>query len=331
MKTTKMENGKPEIFSKPKLGLKRRVIRKYFSLKFKIKQIEFNWEKITLNFFIFLAFFSIIIGLIIFIIFLAKLSKDYSISGDILLLDKSGEVGDFVGGVVGAIWALTGVLLFYATLRLQSRELAENRKHFQMSRLTEIIYKQLDLFNSQLLNFKLKDIERDIEGELNEYKGRAAINQLRKRVENIKEINKESEQGKQKAMYQFLGESFAFIELNKIELQNIYEELDDQISVIRSILIKEDIPPDDLNELKSLFLRNIGRDFLNSSALLGQLMESYITYKDQKGEPLDILYSPEYSIKQRISVMKEFRNIQYNKQSIKEYLKSRQMYNDTTF
>ncbi|HCM78097.1 MAG TPA: hypothetical protein DIS90_17060 [Cytophagales bacterium] len=297
-------------------------------------RFEFDKEKITINFFIGLAFFSIAIGLVIFGVFLFKLSKDYSISSDNVILDKSGQVGDFVGGIVGAIWALTGVLLFYATLRLQSRELAENRKHFQMSRLTDIIYKQLDLFNAQLSNFKLKDIERDDDDKHIEHKGRAAISLMRHRVESILQIEKgkKGEQEKHKAALRFMGENFAFIEINKNDLLNIYEELDNHVSVIRAVLIKEDIPPADLNELKSLFFRNIGRDFLNASELLEHFLEWYISFqKKQDKEKEDDIFSPEHSIKRKIAVIEEFRKKRYDEKTIKEHLRSRDMYNETSF
>jgi len=332
--TTEQNDKKQELPPQPKLSWRTQLYWRYLTLKHKVMRFEFDKEKITINFFIGLAFFSIAIGLVIFGVFLFKLSKDYSISSDNVILDKSGQVGDFVGGIVGAIWALTGVLLFYATLRLQSRELAENRKHFQMSRLTDIIYKQLDLFNAQLSNFKLKDIERDDDDKHIEHKGRAAISLMRHRVESILQIEKgkKGEQEKHKAALRFMGENFAFIEINKNDLLNIYEELDNHVSVIRAVLIKEDIPPADLNELKSLFFRNIGRDFLNASELLEHFLEWYISFqKKQDKEKEDDIFSPEHSIKRKIAVIEEFRKKRYDEKTIKEHLRSRDMYNETSF
>ena len=312
-----------------KLTLRTRLYWKYLTLWVKLKKVKFDMEKLTINFFIGLAFFSIAIGLIIFVVFLYRLSGEYSISGDSIIMDKTGQVGDFIGGTVGAIWALTGVLLFYATLRLQSKELKENRKHFQMSRLTEIIYRQLDLFNSQLLNFKLKDIDHS----KSEYVGRLAISLLRKRVESILEIHREEEkpQEKQKAMSVFMAENFAFIEINKNELFNIYEELENQVGVIRAILIKQDIPAEDLNELKSIFFRNIGRDFLNASELLIHFLDWYITFMKRQGKEIDEFFSIELSIRLKIEVIEGFRKMRYDKQTINDYLRNREMYNNTSF
>lgn len=320
-----------ELPPQPKLSLRTKVYWKYLTLKQKLRKVNFDKEKLTINFFIGLAFFSILIGLVIFVVFLYKLSKEYTIGGDSIILDKTGQVGDFIGGIVGAIWALTGVLLFYATLRLQSKELAENRKHFQMSRLTDIIYKQLDLFNQQLANFRLKDIERDDDDEHVVHTGKAAIALLRHRVESILDIEKKQQTDKEKAMFKFIAENFAFIELNKNSLLNIYEELANQVDVIRAVLIKDDIPPADLNELKSIFFRNIGKDFLNGSELLEHFLEWYITYKKKQGTIDNEFFSPEYSIKLKISVIEEFRKKRYDKKNIQDYLRSREMYNETIY
>ncbi len=332
--TTEQQDKKPKLPPKSKLNWWTRLYWKYLTLKNKLNRIEFGKEKITINFIIGLAFFSIAIGLVIFIGFLFKLSKDYSISSDSIIIEKSGQVGDFVGGIVGAIWSLTGVLLFYATLRLQSRELAENRKHFQMSRLTDIIYKQLDLLNAQISNFKLKDIVRDSDDEHIEHKGKAAISLMRHRVESILQIDKvnEDEREKQKVALRFMVENFAFIEINKNNLLNIYEELDNHVSVIRAVLIKEDIPPADLNELKSLFFRNVGRDFLNASELLEHYLDLYIKFQQkQNKEKEDDIFSPEHTIKRKIGLIEEFRKKRYDAKTIKEYLRSRDMYNATSF
>jgi hypothetical protein len=324
---------KPKVFLKPKTDFLLRFKLRFYKLKGKLKRIKFNKEKVTINFFIGLAFLSILIGLIIFIVFLYKLSNNYSVVGDNVNMEKSGQTGDFVGGIVGAIWALTGVLLFYATLRLQSKELAENRKHFQMSRLTDIIYKQLDLFNSHLTNFKLKDIERNSNNEHMEYIGRSAITILRHRVERVLDIEKVSKEKKarQKEAFRIMVENYAFIELNKDNLLNIYEELDNHVSVIRAILIKEDIPPSDLNELKSIFFRNVGRDLLNSSNLLGIFLENYLSFKKKQGEKVDDIFSIEQSIKLKIAAIEEFRKKIYDINSIKQDLRHRDIYNETSY
>jgi hypothetical protein len=45
-------------------------------------------------------------------------------------------VGDFIGGVVGSIWAFASVLLFYAALKIQQEELRQT--NLEMQRTNEI-------------------------------------------------------------------------------------------------------------------------------------------------------------------------------------------------
>ena len=326
-----MSNKKQNQEEKIKIDFKTRTRWKFLKLKYKLGKIEINKEKLTIRFFIGLAFLSITIGLIVFVVFLFKLSNEYSISGGQLLLEKSAQVGDFIGGIVGAIWALTGVLLFYATLRLQSRELAENRKHFQISRLTEIIYKQLDLFNNQLSTFELKDLDKDEDGNNLTYKGRAAFFILRQRLESITDIEKgkKDEEKRKTESYKYLAKNFAFIEINQTELQKIYNELDNHVDVIRAVLIKEAIPPFDLNELKSIFFRNVGNDLIKSSELLKFSVEWFIKFKEQQGEEFNTLFSPLHWIINHIVVIEEFRSKQYDKKLVRDYLKQRNFYNYT--
>lgn len=316
---------------KSNLNLKLRIYWSYSKIIKKIKQIRFNREKSLINSFIFLAFASIIIGIVIFIKFMIKLSANYTTEGGNILLQETGQVGDFIGGVVGAIWSLTGVLLFYATLRLQSKELSENRKHFQLSRLTDIVYKQLDYFTSHLNNFTLKDLNRDKDGLHLEYKGRAAVTLMRKRVESILEVVKEKEENDNQVIITFVAQNFAFIELNKNEFQNIFEELSNQVNVIRTVLIKDEIPPIELNELKTLFFRNVGDEFLRASELLGKYLDSYIEYKRKQNIEIHEIFSVESIIKSNISVITDFRKKHYDEKTIKDYIENREMYNKSYY
>lgn len=47
---------------------------------------------------------------------------------------KFGQFGDFIGGVVGSLWAFTGVLLFYFALQLQRKEIQLQREDLQLTR-----------------------------------------------------------------------------------------------------------------------------------------------------------------------------------------------------
>lgn len=66
--------------------------------------------------------------------------------GNISLKD-SADIGTFVNGIFGTLSAFLGVILFYFSLMLQKKELNEQRKEFQTSRYTTIIYNQLNQIN----------------------------------------------------------------------------------------------------------------------------------------------------------------------------------------
>ena len=314
-KSTKLSNGLPLKFS-------------LNSTKTRIKKSNVDIGKIWINFLIGLAFSSIVAGLIIFFVYLIKLKSNHTIFADEVDIEKTGQVGDFIGGMVGAIWSLTGVLLFYATLRLQSREFKENRIYFQLSRLTEIIYKQLEIFNKHLDTIQLKDIEQNANGQLKEYKGRAAIVLLTKRIEAIRTIQKKMEDHSDKEnLDTLMTEHFSFIEINIAEFLNIYEELGSHVDTVRAVLIKEDIPPIELNELKGIFFKNIGREFLNSSENLLSILTWHTDYKKKTDETYEELGSMEKLIKRKINSIKKFRHTYYDKETIERYLARREMYN----
>ena len=96
------------------------------------------------------------VGAIILVGFLASLAFqfDVALKGGIKL-EETGQVGDFIGGIVGSFWALAGVLLFYSALNLQRqefdlqrRELKSQRQEIAVTRITDTIYRQLEIVDS---------------------------------------------------------------------------------------------------------------------------------------------------------------------------------------
>lgn len=41
----------------------------------------------------------------------------------------TGQVGDFMGGVIGSIWALAGVFLYFSAIKMQNKELENQAKY----------------------------------------------------------------------------------------------------------------------------------------------------------------------------------------------------------
>lgn len=64
--------------------------------------------------------------------------------------DKIGQFGDFVGGLIGSIWALAGVILFYVAL-------TEQRKDFKNNR--DVLITQTESLKQQIKEFKLQRLE----------------------------------------------------------------------------------------------------------------------------------------------------------------------------
>jgi hypothetical protein len=68
-----------------------------------------------------LAIGLLIIGLIILVEFLLKLCYEGYLNEDNKMdMATIGQVGDFIGGVVGTIWSVAGILLIYATFEQQN-------------------------------------------------------------------------------------------------------------------------------------------------------------------------------------------------------------------
>lgn len=134
-----------------------------------------------------------VIGVIFLILFFIGEFK--SLKFGLINADKFGQFGDIVGGVVGSIWALAGVLLFYAAfkkqiealenqklateaaqsaielqsneLELQRKELAETRAVFQQQEKTlriqqyeSTFFNLLNLYNTTISNMDLHVFEK---------------------------------------------------------------------------------------------------------------------------------------------------------------------------
>ena len=121
---------------------KRTVLRKYF-----VKFLGFS------------TLISIILGFVVAYIVFIKLNV---LSSNMLSdLESLSKMGEFFGGIVGPIWALAGVILFYLALiyqrkelELQREELFESRKIMaNQSRTIEI--QQFENTFFQLLEFHL--------------------------------------------------------------------------------------------------------------------------------------------------------------------------------
>lgn len=89
-----------------------------------------NWIKVNRSdLIIYAAYFCTAIGLLVLICFLILINKTYDIGGEVTPdeMAQTGQVGDFIGGVIGSIWALAGVFLYFSALKLQQKEMKSQR------------------------------------------------------------------------------------------------------------------------------------------------------------------------------------------------------------
>ncbi len=104
-----------------------------------MKRVSLN--NLFIGFLGFCATVAILTGLGIIYYFFITIQKlrDSSFTVD---NDTLGMIGEFLGGTVGAIWALAGVILFYLALIYQRRELELQRQELKETR--EILENQSD-------------------------------------------------------------------------------------------------------------------------------------------------------------------------------------------
>lgn len=95
------------------------------------------------------SLFSTLLGLGIFVWFCIRgvyYEKFIDSAGD-LSLDKSALFGDFIGGCIGAIFALVGVFLLFETLKLQREESKNSSNVFKRQQFDSTFWGQLNLYN----------------------------------------------------------------------------------------------------------------------------------------------------------------------------------------
>jgi len=74
-------------------------------------------------------------------------------SNGLLNSEKVGQFGDFAGGLIGSIWALAGVILFYVALNEQRQDIETNR---------EVLKTQVKALEKQIEEFELQRQELEL-------------------------------------------------------------------------------------------------------------------------------------------------------------------------
>lgn len=134
------------------------------------------------SFFLTLSIIATVFGVCVTLWFVYRGIKyekfiDYRLS---LSLERSAQFGDFIGGCVGTLFALTSVFLLFETLKLQRAELQESRYIFKLQQFDSIFFNSLHLYNTILSS---------ISDDKNTFKGRAFLDNEKARIIKNPNIN----------------------------------------------------------------------------------------------------------------------------------------------
>lgn len=93
------------------------------------------------------------IGIFIFGLILFFWNDTLFQTDSLIKSDKVGQFGDFVGGLIGSLWALAGVILFYVALNEQRADIETNRDVLKTQ--VKALEKQIDEFELQRQELEL--------------------------------------------------------------------------------------------------------------------------------------------------------------------------------
>lgn len=160
-------------------------------------------------------------------------------------LQTASSVGDFMGGVVGAIWSFTGVLLFFLAIRLQSQELSLQRQEFVANRITGIIYQQISRVEFAIGAFEFTKIgmEKPIFG----------INGLYNLYDELSAEVERQEDADQDSVYELW-----IIRDNENELIVFFNSLLNSARAVNKVVERNEIDGNSQRDLQELFFENLG-------------------------------------------------------------------------
>lgn len=175
------------------------------------------------------------------------------IAGSLILLifnfnlEKGGQFGDAFG-IVNVFFSGMAFLMIYRSLRLQQEqldiqkeELRESRKELYENRVTNVIYKQIEMVT------KLVD---DL--EYNQFKGVDALDRIYATIEDILPLDLEDQAKKVK----WLKDNEHFLALMSILLYSLFERYRNSLHLISSILSKSPLEEIEKQHYVKLFQEN---------------------------------------------------------------------------
>lgn len=258
-----------------------------------------DWQTPTLTI---ASVISAIIGLAILIFFSLTLAKEFTIFGDSsIILDKTGQVGDFIGGLVGSLWAFTGVLLFYLSLRLQRKEfilqreeLTNQRTEFRINRLTNVIFNQISRIENQInqsIYFnKLID-------------SKAGISGIYSFNEQLRGTCSFMEAGEEKIDTQ---NDLNYISQNTKTLYELLDILSNSTKIINKLIDgSNNLCSKDKTELKFIYTENIGDEVKNMIKYIHTITKNYFFHREKEKQKDDYLMGEEGNYLKLRNITKE--------------------------
>ena len=221
--------------------------------------------QIVENFLKWMSSLLILLGAFILVFFLVRLSNYYSIIGsDPLLLPETGQVGDFIGGLVGSLWTLASVLLFYLAIRLQTKEIGNQisemsnqnktlelqREEFETNRVTQIIFHQIRRIDDFMNNFKIRLSIREFTNAV-DYSGYGAVDELNNRINPSPHSNSNANELSLSRRIDTIDEAYNDIQM----LLDIY--ISSSVALRITLDISESLSALNKNNLKRLFFENV--------------------------------------------------------------------------
>ena len=248
-----------------------------------------------------------VILLILYITFLNLVFEN--LSERALFGDSFGGLNAFVSSLAfgGIIYT---ILLQRRDLKTQRAEINYQRKEFQINRITNIIYHEIQKYNASL-----EDINLIIDStEPMTYVGEAGFRELSEKLKtfmnfgNITTVDEASTYViKDKTL--FTKEVKRQISANKEALNYIFNQLYNSVRIINLTLKDENIDTEDKEELKAIFILNLGTT-MNEIIKMFDLVISEIAKDD-----LDFII-----LDQKIEYLKTFQGNrdQYNANTYKK-------------
>lgn len=111
-------------------------------ITWKIKSLQMiRLKTIKISFLEGLAYTITFVGMLVMIVFIYSIYSTYSIGQNLSDTEMAitGQVGDFMGGVIGSIWTLSGVFLYFSAIKMQNKELENQAKYRREDSIMEAI------------------------------------------------------------------------------------------------------------------------------------------------------------------------------------------------